>query len=165
MPDGRLGRRRRDRRHQLRHHSAIVAALFFVACGDDSNFNPDAISFPPGDPNGGSVAGTITTCLTDTHDGLMYVAAFAPDGGTLLTGIAMGAQTFPVHYQLDRIPSGPEVIRGLLDRPPYSQHPFLDPPGAEDAIGVYLNASSVLPVTVLPGAVKSRIDFFVTLRP
>ena len=95
----------------------------------------------------------------------MYVSAFAPDGGALLTGVTLGVQQFPVHYQLDHIPGGPEVIRGLLDRPPYSQHPFEDPPGVEDAAGVYLNAGSILPVVVRPGTVTSRVDFFVTLRP
>ena len=95
----------------------------------------------------------------------MYVAAFAPDGGALLTGVTLGVQQFPVHYQLDHIPGGPEIIRGLLDRPPYSQHPFEDPPGVEDARGVYLNASSILPVTVRPGTSTTSIDFFVTLPP
>ena len=149
----------------MRHHPAIVLApLLFVACGDDSNLPPN-VTFPPGDPDGGSVAGTITTCLTDTHGALMYVGAFSPDGGALLTAVALGEQQFPLHYQLDRVPNGPEIIRGLLDRPPYSQHPFEDPPGLEDATGVYLNAASVLPVSVRPGTVTSRIDFFVTLRP
>jgi hypothetical protein len=147
----------------LRHHSALVlfSALLFSACGDDSA-SLDAFQFPQGDPDGGSVAGTITTDLTSTTGGLMYVGAFAPDGGELLAAVALGDQVFPVHYQLDHIPGGPEVIRALLDLPPYTARPFVDPPGVEDATGVYLNSSSILPVNVRPGSVTTRVDFFVT---
>jgi hypothetical protein len=140
----------------------LAAALLFSACGDDSTASLDAFRFPEGDPDGGSVAGTITTDLADTTGGLMYVAAFSPDGGALLVGTALGEPTWPFHYQLDEVPGGPEVIRALLDLPPYSPRPMVDPPGVEDAVGVYLNASSILPVYVRPGLVTTRVDFFVT---
>jgi hypothetical protein len=92
----------------------------------------------------------------------MYVGAFAPDGGALWTAVGLGDQPFPVQYQLDHIPGGPQVIRALLDLPPYLRRPLVDPPGPEDATGVYLNANSILPVNVRPGGVTSRVDFFVT---
>jgi hypothetical protein len=146
----------------LRHHPALIlATLLFIACGDDSAAL-DAFHFPEGDPDGGSVAGTITTNLTDTTGGLMYVGAFSPDGGVLLVAAPFGEPTWPFHYQLDHIPGGPEVIRAFLDLPPYTPRPLVDPPGVEDATGVYLNSMNVLPVNVRPGSVTSRVDFFVT---
>jgi hypothetical protein len=148
----------------LRHHPAIAAAFLLVACGDSSSA-PDGLSFPPGDPDGGAVAGSLTTNLASTSGGVLYVGAFEPDGGALIAAIALGEQPFPVRYQIDRVAAGSRIIRALLDFPPYSEQPFVDPAGLEDATGVYLNPNSILPVSVRPGTVTARVDFFVIRGP
>jgi hypothetical protein len=145
----------------IRAHSLFAVFAFLAACGDD---RPPPVTFPPGDPDGGSVTGTITTDLTSTSGGYMYVGAFAPDAGALVAGIVLGEAPFPVHYQMDRVPAGYQVIRATLDFPPYSPRPLTAPAGLEDEIGVYLNPSSVEPVNIRPGAVTSRIDFYLQHR-
>jgi hypothetical protein len=154
----------------LRHDHRSVALAFAALVGlggcGSSPEGPDAeIDLPDGDGDGGSVGGLVTTNLTDTTGGRFYVGAYAPDGGELLVGRAFGEAPFPVRYQVDGIPSGRQIIRALLDLPPYATQPLVEVPGTEDATGVYLNANSVLPVAVRPGLITTRVDFFVTRAP
>jgi hypothetical protein len=152
----------------VRAPPGIPSLIFFAgllgACQDGAAPTADASDFqlPTGDPNGGAVTGTLTTDLADTTSGQLFLGAFAPATGELLVGVALGEVVFPYTYRLDAIPGGQQVIRALLDFSPYAARPLVDAAGAEDAIGVYLNASSILPVSVRPGLVTSRVSFFVT---
>jgi hypothetical protein len=151
-------------RHNPRHVALAALASLLAGCGNQASQTDAAFELPAGDPDGGTVTGTITTNLTGVGAGQVYVAAFSPDlpdGGPLVAVLA-GPAVFPVHYALVQFPAGRQVIRAFLDLPPYAGRPTLDPPGPEDATGVYLNSTSIVPVAVRPGAVTSRVDFFIT---
>jgi hypothetical protein len=118
---------------------------------------------PAGDPDGGTVRGTLTTDVTSTQEGRLYLGVFASSEATALSAAAAAREVaFPYDYEVSQVPAGSAIIRALLDLPPYGCHPFSDPPGPEDATGVFLNTNSVVPVTIRPGAITSRIDFSVT---
>jgi hypothetical protein len=151
----------------LRHYlnvSALALAALAGACGSSSALPAldGGYDFPPGDPDGGSVSGTITTDLHGFAMGRFFVGAFEPGSGTLVAADGGNMATFPYTYRLDFIPPGQRQIRALLDLPPYAMQPFVDPAGPEDATGVYVNPMSIVPVTIRPGLLTSDINFFVT---
>lgn len=137
-----------------------LLTLSAPACGEERPAEP-VVQLPPGDPDGGSVSGIITTNLTSTAGGHLFIGALEPDGG-LVAAVGYGETVFPVSYQLDAIPSGQREIRALLDFPPYASRPLAVPAGSEDATGVFLNECSVLPVDVRPGITTSKVSLFVT---
>jgi hypothetical protein len=150
----------------LRHAAAIATFLLSTSTGctggEDAPPDPSSYTFPLQDPDGGTAAGTLTTDLASTAGGTLLIAAFDRDAGVLVAGKALGEVSFPVDYELDGVPGGHQIIRALLDFPPYTLSPFVESPGTEDATGVFLNASNIVPVTIRPGVVSTRVNFFLT---
>jgi hypothetical protein len=142
---------------------ALAASGAWPACETRENFAPPlpALTLPSGDPNGGAVAGTLEPDSRPLGDARLVLGAFDLHDQTLLAGVDAGRATFPFHYMIPQIPSGYCHVHALLDRPPYTAHPFSEPPGPEDAVGLYLNATNPVAVYVRPGAVTSAVDFFV----